>query len=156
MRLEFTLNREAVTLEDVPTTTTLLEVLRERLKLTGTRLTCGIGICGACTVLVEGEALSGCLLLAPMVAGKQITTIEGLETEDSNLDPVQQAFVDCMGLQCSYCTPGFILATRALLKETPQPTETQIKEYLAGNLCRCGSYYKILDAVKVASERMRT
>lgn len=132
---------------------TILEVLRDRLKLTGTRLTCGIGMCGACTILVDGIMMSGCLLLAPMVAGREITTIEGLSTPDGDLDLVQQAFIDCMGLQCSYCTPGFILATRALLRENPAPTDEQIKEYLAGNLCRCGSYYKIIDAVRLASQR---
>ncbi len=154
MKLDFTLNGQSVSLDDVPTSATLLDVLRDHLKLTGTRLTCGIGMCGACTVLVDGEALSGCLLLVPMVAGRNITTIEGLAAPDGPLDPVQQAFVDCMGLQCSYCTPGFILATHALLKENPQPSDQQIKEYLAGNLCRCGSYYKIMDAVRLASERL--
>jgi carbon-monoxide dehydrogenase small subunit len=154
VKLDFTLNGQSISLDDVPTSATLLDVLRDHLKLTGTRLTCGIGMCGACTVLVDGEALSGCLLLAPMVAGRNITTIEGLAAPDDTLDPVQQAFVDCMGLQCSYCTPGFILATHALLKENPQPSDQQIKEYLAGNLCRCGSYYKIMDAVRLASERL--
>ncbi len=154
MKLDFTLNGQSVSLDDVPTSATLLDVLRDHLKLTGTRLTCGIGMCGACTVLVDGEALSGCLLLVPMVAGRNITTIEGLAAPDGPLDPVQQAFVDCMGLQCSYCTPGFILATHALLKANPQPSDQQIKEYLAGNLCRCGSYYKIMDAVRLASERL--
>ncbi len=154
MKLDFTLNGQSISLDDVPASATLLDVLRDHLKLTGTRLTCGIGMCGACTVLVDGEALSGCLLLVPMVAGRNITTIEGLAAPDGPLDPVQQAFVDCMGLQCSYCTPGFILATHALLKENPQPSDQQIKEYLAGNLCRCGSYYKIMDAVRLASERL--
>jgi aerobic carbon-monoxide dehydrogenase small subunit len=153
MRREFTLNGQSVTLDDIQPSTTLLTVLRDHLKLTGTRLTCGIGICGACTVLVDGEALSACLLLAPMIAGKNVTTVEGL-MHDDELDTVQQAYVECMGLQCSYCTPGFILTTHALLKDHPQPTDEQIKEYLAGNLCRCGSYYKILDAVRLASERL--
>jgi carbon-monoxide dehydrogenase small subunit len=156
VRLEFTLNGEPVSLDDIPASLTLLEVLRDRLKLTGTRLTCGIGMCGACTVLIDGEALSACLLLAPMVAGCSVTTIEGLSRSEGDLDPVQQAFVDCMGLQCSYCTPGFILATHALLKENPQPTDAQIKEYLAGNLCRCGSYYKIIEAVRQASKMLHT
>src|SRR5262249_17309656 len=153
MKLEFTLNGAAVSLDDVPASLTVLEVLRDRLKLTGTRFTCGIGMCGACTVLIEGEGLSACLLLAPMVVGHSVTTIEGISQSDGTLDPVQQAFVDCMGLQCSYCTPGFILATHALLKENPQPTDQQIKEYLAGNLCRCGSYYKIIEAVRQASKQ---
>lgn len=155
MRLEFILNGHQITLEDVSPATTLLTVLRDHLKLTGTRLTCGIGMCGACTVLVDGEAMTACLLLAPMVAGRSVTTIEGL-AQDGELDAVQQAYVECMGFQCGYCTPGFILTTHALLKDNPHPTDEQIKEYLAGNLCRCGSYYKIMDAVKLASKRMNS
>jgi aerobic carbon-monoxide dehydrogenase small subunit len=154
MRVEFTLNDHPVRIDEIAPSSTLLEVLRDHLKLTGTRLTCGIGICGACTVLIDGEAMSACLLLAPIIAGRAVTTIEGLASPDGDLDMVQQAFVDCMGLQCSYCTPGFILATHALLRENPQPTDEQIKDYLSGNLCRCGSYYKIMDAVRLASERL--
>jgi len=134
VKLEFTLNGKLITFDDIPPSITLLDVLRDHLNLTGTRLTCGIGMCGACTVLVDGEALSGCLLLAPLVNGRIVTTIEGFATPEGDLDPVQQAFVDCMGLQCSYCTPGFILATRALLQENPTPSDDEIKEYLAGNL----------------------
>jgi carbon-monoxide dehydrogenase small subunit len=155
MRLEFTLNGQLIALDEVSPSTTLLTVLRDHLKLTGTRLTCGIGMCGACTVLVDGEAMTACLLLAPIVAGRTVTTIEGL-AQDGELDAVQQAYVECMGFQCGYCTPGFILTTHALLKENPHPTDEQIKAYLAGNLCRCGSYYKIMDAVKLASERMNS
>jgi aerobic-type carbon monoxide dehydrogenase small subunit (CoxS/CutS family) len=155
MRVEFILNEQPVCIDEITPSSTLLEVLRDHLKLTGTRLTCGIGMCGACTVLIDGEALSACLLLAPMIAGRSVTTIEGLAVPNGDLDPVQQAFVDCMGLQCSYCTPGFILATHALLRENPHPTDDQIKAYLAGNLCRCGSYYKIMDAVRLASERLK-
>jgi len=154
MKLEFTLNGKPVALEDVSPSSTLLAILRDNLKMTGTRFTCGIGMCGACTVLVDGEAMTACLLLAPMIAGRNITTIEGLANGDV-LDTVQQAYIECMGLQCSYCTPGFILTTHALLTEHPQPTDEQIKEYLAGNLCRCGSYYKIMDAVRLASERLQ-
>jgi carbon-monoxide dehydrogenase small subunit len=154
MRLEFTLNGEPVTLDDVSPSATLLSLLRDHLKLSGTRLTCGIGMCGACTVLVDGEAMTACLLLAPMAAGRSVITIEGLAM-DGELDIVQQAYIECMGLQCSYCTPGFILTTHALLKDHAHPTVEQIKAYLAGNLCRCGSYYKIIDAVRLASERLR-
>lgn len=154
MRLEFTLNGESITLDDVSPSATLLSLLRDHLKLTGTRLTCGIGMCGACTVLLDGEAMTACLLLAPMAAGRNVITIEGLAM-DGELDSVQQAYIECMGLQCSYCTPGFILTTHALLKDHPHPTDEQIKAYLAGNLCRCGSYYKIIDAVRLASERLR-
>jgi aerobic-type carbon monoxide dehydrogenase small subunit (CoxS/CutS family) len=132
---------------------TLLQVLREELGLFGVREGCGVGMCGACTVLLDGKPVSGCLVLAPMAVGHQITTVEGLEQADGTLDPVQQAFIDHTGFQCSYCTPGFILTSKVLLTELPQVTRDEAKEYLAGNLCRCGSYVKILDAVMDARDR---
>lgn len=133
---------------------TLLEVLWDHLELTGARSGCGIGMCGACTVLVDGEPMTSCLLLAGLAEGKEITTIEGLADGD-RLDPVQQAYVDCAGFQCSYCTPGFILATKALLAENEDPSREEIREYLAGNLCRCGSYVKIEDSVLEAARVLR-
>jgi carbon-monoxide dehydrogenase small subunit/isoquinoline 1-oxidoreductase alpha subunit/xanthine dehydrogenase YagT iron-sulfur-binding subunit len=133
---------------------TLLEVLRDEYKLFGAREGCGIGMCGACTVLLDGKPASACLLLAPLAEGKEITTIEGL-SEPGKLHPIQQAFIDHNAFQCSYCTPGFILSTKRLLEENPQPTADDVRHYLAGNLCRCGSYYKILDAVLDAAERLR-
>ena len=138
---------------DVHTHETLLEVLRRDLHLHGVRETCGIGICGACTVLVNGKALSACLLLAPQVDGCEVKTIEGL-VEDGKLHPIQEAFLENNAFQCSYCTPGMILTTKALLDETPCPSVDQIKEYLAGNLCRCGSYLKIIIAVQEAAKRL--
>jgi aerobic-type carbon monoxide dehydrogenase small subunit (CoxS/CutS family) len=134
---------------------TLLDVLRNEVGLTGPREGCGVGMCGACTVLVDGRPVSGCLVLAPMAEGVDIVTIEGLEAPDGTLHPIQQAYVDHTAFQCSYCTPGFILTTKALLDEQPDPTRDEAKEYLAGNLCRCGSYVKILDAVMDAKERLR-
>ena len=134
---------------------TLLQVLRDELKLFGAREGCGIGMCGACTVLVDGRPVSGCLLLAPLAEGKEILTVEGLEGPNGELHVIQQAYVDHTAFQCSYCTPGFILTTKALLEENPDPTEEEVKDYLAGNLCRCGSYVKILDAVMDAKERMK-
>lgn len=134
---------------------TLLEVLRNELGLTGPREGCGIGMCGACTVLVDGTPLSGCLLLAGLAEGKDIETVEGLEGADGSLHPIQEAYVAHTAFQCSYCTPGFILATKALLDEQPDPTRDEAKHYLAGNLCRCGSYVKILDAVMDAKDRVR-
>ena len=134
---------------------TLLDVLRSEFKLVGPREGCGIGMCGACTVLVDEKPISACLTLAALNADKDILTIEGLADGD-NLHPIQQAFIDRMGFQCSYCTPGFILATKALLAEQPAPTPDEVREYLAGNLCRCGSYVKILDAVLDAAGRLRT
>lgn len=128
-------------------TRTLLSVLREDLGLGGTKEACGIGMCGTCTVLVDGKPISSCLTLAAQVAGKEIITIEGL-AHDGRLHRVQQAFLDHSAFQCAYCTPGFILSTVALLEENPVPTDDEILEYLAGNLCRCGSYQNILLAVR--------
>jgi aerobic-type carbon monoxide dehydrogenase small subunit (CoxS/CutS family) len=133
---------------------TLLEVLRAEFKLTGPREGCGIGMCGACTVLVDEKPISSCLALAALAADKDILTVEGLADGD-RLHPIQEAFIDQMGFQCSYCTPGFILATKALLAEQPSPTPDEVRDYLAGNLCRCGSYVKILDAVLDAAGRLR-
>lgn len=132
---------------------TLLEVLRDDLKLVGTREGCGIGMCGACTVQVDGAPVSSCLLLAALCEGKELRTVEGLQGPDGRLDPVQESFVEHTAFQCSYCTPGFLLAAQALLAETSDPSPEEVKEYLAGNLCRCGSYVKILDAVLAAKQR---
>jgi len=131
---------------------TLLDVLREELKLVGTREGCGIGMCGACTVLVDGRPISSCLTLIAQAAGREITTVEGLG-EGDHLHPVQQAYLDHAAFQCAYCTPGFILATVALLEERPDPDDQTIREYLAGNLCRCGSYENILAAVRACRGR---
>ena len=132
---------------------TLLDVLRKDFKLFSVREGCGIGMCGSCTVLIDGKPISSCLLLAPLAAGKDITTVEALGQD--KLHPIQQAFVDNTAFQCSYCTPGFILTTKALLEDNPNPTPDEVKEYLAGNLCRCGSYLKILDAVLDAAKRLQ-
>jgi carbon-monoxide dehydrogenase small subunit len=133
---------------------TLLEVLRRDFKLFGAREGCGIGMCGACTVLVEGKPVSSCLMLAALAQDHDILTIEGL-AENGELHPVQQAFVDYNAFQCSYCTPGFILTTKALLEEQPNPSGEEVRAYLAGNLCRCGSYVKIEQAVLAAARRLR-
>ena len=129
---------------------TLLDVLRDDLGLMGTKEGCGVGMCGACTVLVDGKPLSSCLLLAEQVVGKEVLTIEGLGSAE-NLHPVQQAFLDEGAFQCAYCTPGFVLTTVALLAENPMPSDEEIREYLSGNLCRCGSYQNILQAVRTVS-----
>jgi len=125
---------------------TLLEVLRERLGLMGTKRGCDLGACGACTVLIDGEASLSCLMLALDAVGKQITTIEGL-SETGELHPLQQAFVDQGALQCGFCTPGMILTAQAILQENPRPTEETIKKKMAGNLCRCTGYKKVVEAV---------
>jgi aerobic-type carbon monoxide dehydrogenase small subunit (CoxS/CutS family) len=132
---------------EVPSEQTLLETLREGLDLVGARESCGIGMCGTCTVLVDNLAISSCLMLTAQVEGKHITTIEGL-SPDGQLHPVQQAYIDHGAFQCAYCTPGLILSTVALLNEHVNPDEAAIREYLAGNLCRCGSYVNILNAVR--------
>ena len=154
MKALVTLNVNGVEHEvAVQTHHTLLEVLRNELKLFSVREGCGIGVCGACTVLLDGEPTSSCLLLASLVGDKQITTVEALAQE--GLHPIQQAFLEHTAFQCSYCTPGFILSAKALLDENPSPSAHEVREYLAGNLCRCGSYVKILDAVLDAAERLR-
>ena len=121
----------------------LLHVLRRELGLSSVRETCGIGVCGACTVLVDGEPISGCLLLAPLAEGREITTVEGLGAEH----PVARAFEEAHAFQCGYCTPGMVLTAKRLLEESPRPTEAEVREAMSGNLCRCGSYVKIVDAV---------
>jgi carbon-monoxide dehydrogenase small subunit len=131
---------------------TLADALRDDLHLTGTHLGCEHGVCGSCTVLVDSAAVRACLLLAVQLEGRDVTTIEGLSPTDGSLSPVQQAFRDCHGLQCGFCTPGFIVSITAFLAEHPNPTEDQIRHGLAGNLCRCTGYQGIVNAVrKVAS-----
>jgi aerobic-type carbon monoxide dehydrogenase small subunit (CoxS/CutS family) len=132
---------------------TLLEVLRDQLHLLSVREGCGIGMCGACTVLLDGQPVSSCLTLAVLAAGREILTVEGLGSA-GQLDAIQAAFIARTGFQCSYCTPGIILTARALLAEQPHATDDEIREYLAGNLCRCGSYVKIVDSVREAVARL--
>jgi len=132
---------------------TLAATLRRELQLFGVREACGIGICGSCTVLAGGATVSACLILAGLADGLDLTTVEGL-AEDGRLDPIQQAFVDHTAFQCSYCTPGFILAARALLADERSPSRERVADALSGNLCRCGSYGKIVDAVTDAAGRL--
>lgn len=131
----------------------LLEVLREDLALTGTKEGCGIGVCGACTVLVDGRPVSACLTLAVMVAGREVLTIEGLGS-NGVLHPLQQAFLEGAGLQCGFCTPGQIMAAKAILDEYPKPTDEQIREGMLGNLCRCTGYYKIIASIQAAARNL--
>ncbi len=131
---------------------TLLEVLRDNLDLTGTKEGCSNGNCGACTVLLDGKPVTSCLVLAVECEGASIETIEGVATKDG-LTPLQNAFLENAALQCGICTPGFIMSTKAMLRENPNPTEEEIRFYLAGNLCRCTGYDKIVDAVQDAAQR---
>ncbi len=135
----------------VSTNRTLLDALRYDLALTGSKEGCGIGVCGACTVLLDGQMVSSCLMLAVMADGSSITTIEGI-ARDGRLDPLQQQFIEKGGYQCGICTPGQIVAARALLDENPHPSRDQIMEWMMGNLCRCTGYYKIFEAIEAAAE----
>ena len=131
----------------VAPTTTLIEVLRETLGLTGTNKDCGMGICGACTVLVNGQTASSCILLAVQADGERITTVEGLE-RDGHLTPLQEAFLRFGAVQCGYCTPGFLMTATSLLAEKPRATRAEIVDALRGNICRCTGYKKIVEAVE--------
>jgi carbon-monoxide dehydrogenase small subunit len=151
--IAFTLNGQPVT-ADVKPHHNLVEMLQGQFALTGARETCGQGLCGCCTVLVNGRAVSGCLYLASFVDGAEIVTVESLDTPQ-RLNPVQEAFVETSAFQCGYCTPGFVLMTSQLLDEHPDPDDTQIKHYLSGNLCRCATYPQVIDAVKLAARKRR-
>ncbi len=136
----------------VPPRLTLADYLRERCGLTGTHLGCEHGVCGACSVLLDGEAVRACLMFAVQADGREVTTIEGLGGPDGGLSPLQAAFRDHHGLQCGFCTPGFVVSATALLRDTPDPTDEQIREGLSGNLCRCTGYQGILAAVRAAAD----
>ena len=131
----------------------LLEVIRDKLGLTGTKEGCGLGECGACTVIMDGKTVNSCLVLAAEADGKQITTIEGL-TDGDKLHPIQEAFIEYGGLQCGFCTPGMIMSAKALLDENPSPSEEEIRRGIAGNLCRCTGYTKIIEAITSAAKNM--
>ena len=148
--IHFRLNGEAVSAQVAPHET-LVELLQEGFGLYGARESCGQGLCGCCTVLVNGRAVSGCLYLASLLEGAEVSTVES----GAELDAVQQAFIEAGGFQCGFCTPGFVLMTRQLLDEIPEPSEDDIKHYLAGNLCRCGAYPEVLEAVKLAARKRR-
>ncbi|MGH7824211.1 MAG: (2Fe-2S)-binding protein [Candidatus Binatia bacterium] len=146
----FRVNGREVTIE-VDDADTLLEILRDRLKLWSVREGCGVGACGTCTVLLDGQPVSSCFLLAARSTGRDILTVEGL-SDGKDLHPVQEAFVNEHALQCAYCTPGFVLSVAALLAQTPDASDQEIREYLSGNLCRCAGYADILRAVRRAQE----
>ncbi len=152
-QIEFTINNEAVSMTVIPHWT-LSYMLREELGLTGTKEGCGEGECGSCTVLVEGEPVNSCLLLAVETDGKQICTIEGLAS-GGKLHPLQQAFIEKGAIQCGYCTPGMVLTAKALLDKEPNPSAENIKNAMSGNLCRCTGYTKILEAIQQAAAYMK-
>jgi len=133
---------------------TLADFLRDACRLTGTHLGCEHGVCGACTVLVDGAAVRSCLMFAVQADGAEVTTIEGIGSSDGELSPVQQAFRDCHGLQCGFCTPGFVVSVTAFLRDNPSPTDTEIRHALSGNLCRCTGYQGIVKAVRQAADTL--
>jgi carbon-monoxide dehydrogenase small subunit len=135
---------------------TLADALREDLRLTGTHLGCEHGVCGACTVLLDGAAVRSCLIFAVQAVGAEVTTVEGLTPAEGALSPVQQAFKDCHGLQCGFCTPGFVVSVTAMLADNPHPSDDEIREGLSGNLCRCTGYQGIIAAVKQAASAQST
>jgi aerobic-type carbon monoxide dehydrogenase small subunit (CoxS/CutS family) len=151
--IEFTLNGEPTEVAFAPHKT-VLEVLREDLNLMGTKHGCELGECGTCTILLDRRAVLSCLVLGLDMEGREVLTIEGM-TEDGRLHPLQETFADTGAAQCGYCTPGFLLVAKELLEANPQPSREEIKEALAGNLCRCTGYIKIYEAVELAAARMR-
>jgi carbon-monoxide dehydrogenase small subunit len=151
--IRFTLNGEPVSAE-VASHQNLVDVLQQQFDLFGARESCAQGLCGCCTVLVDGTAVSGCLFLAVFVDGTEVVTVEHLADGES-LSPIQQAFIECGAFQCGFCTPGFVLMTGQLLEAHPDPDDDDIRHYLSGNLCRCGTYPEIIKAVKLAASKAR-
>jgi aerobic carbon-monoxide dehydrogenase small subunit len=140
---------------DVPSQRLLIDCLRYDLGLTGTKEGCSVGVCGACSVLMDGQLISSCLTLAVLADGKELTTVEGL-AHAGQLHPVQQAFIDFGGFQCGICTPGMVVAAKALLDTNPNPSDEEIKDWMMGNLCRCTGYYKIIESIRGAATRLQT
>jgi carbon-monoxide dehydrogenase small subunit len=149
--VSFTLNGDPVTAE-VPMTWSLLKTLREYFELTGAKQGCGVGECGACTVIVDGDAVSSCLYPIPEIEGRSVTTIEGIASADGILHPIQKTFLENNGVQCGYCTSGMIMSAKALLDHNPNPTEDEIRTSIAGNFCRCTGYVQIVEAIEMASK----
>ena len=153
IKIEFTLNGKLMEVE-VPPHWTLLRLLREKLGLTGTKEGCGIGECGACTVLMDGMPVNSCLVLAPKVEGRKIETIEGLGSRDS-LHPLQKSFIGHGAIQCGFCTPGILMSSKALLGKISNPTREEIKEAISGHLCRCTGYHQIIEAIEAAGNKRK-
>jgi len=149
--IKFSLNGASVEVS-VPPHWTLLRLLREKLGLTGTKEGCGIGECGACTVLMDGAPVHACLVLTPKIEGREVQTIEGLGTRES-LHPLQQSFIEHGAVQCGFCTPGMLMSSKALLEKNPHPTKEEVKEAISGNLCRCTGYHQIIEAIAATSKK---
>lgn len=153
-RLSITLNGKPLVAEVEPRLT-LVDFLRDQARLTGTHIGCEHGVCGACSVLLDGEPIRSCLMFAVQADGHAVTTVEGLRDEDGTLGILQDSFWETHALQCGYCTPGMLIAGQALLSSNPDPSDEEIREAIAGNLCRCTGYVQIIDAIRVAGARMR-
>ena len=151
LRIKFALNGKPIDL-DVPPHWTLLRLLREKLGLTGTKEGCGIGECGACTVLLDGKPVHACLLMVPKVEGREVETIEGLGSRE-NLDPLQKSMIEHGAVQCGFCIPGILMSSKALLNGNPHPAREEIKDAIAGHLCRCTGYHQILEAIEAAGAK---
>jgi len=153
--VSFNLNGEPVS-ADVPMAWTLLRTLREVFEMTGAKEGCGVGECGACTVMVDGDAVNACLYPIPEIEGKDVLTIEGVARSDGTLHPIQQAFIENNGVQCGYCTSGMIMSAKALLDQNPQPDETDIRTAISGNICRCTGYVQIVESIEMAAKTQTT
>ncbi len=154
MRINLRVNGEQSSVDDVWEGESLLHVLRERMALPGSKNACEQGECGSCSIYLDGALVCACLVLAAQAEGREVVTIEGLSSDHDDLHPVQQAFLEAGAVQCGFCTPGLIVATHELLNRKPDPSESEVREALAGNLCRCTGYEKILDAVALAGQKM--
>ena len=150
--IAFTLNGDEVSAE-VPTTWTLLQTLRDEFDLTGAKEGCGVGECGACTVIVDDQTVNACIYPVPEVDGRHVTTIEGLADKQGNLDPLQAAFLENNGVQCGFCTSGMIMSARSLLNENPKPSEDEIRGAISGNICRCTGYVQIVESIDLAAKK---
>jgi len=153
LKINLTINNQKVE-KEIPANWRLVDLLRDGFGLTGCKEGCGVGECGACTVLLEGEAVTSCLIMAGQAQGKEVTTIDGI-TNGEKLHPLQKAFIEKGAVQCGYCIPGMILSSLALLRKNLEPTEEEIKIAISGNLCRCTGYKQIVDAIKLAAKRMK-
>jgi aerobic-type carbon monoxide dehydrogenase small subunit (CoxS/CutS family) len=154
MKIDFLLNNSPVSVE-VSDQTSLLNLLRDSLNMTGTKEGCGIGECGSCSVLLDGHLVNSCLILAPQVDGRQVITIEGIRGQDGGPNDLQQAFIDQGAVQCGFCIPGMVLAGEALLKINPNPSRNEIRQAIAGNICRCTGYQQIVDAIRATALKRR-
>jgi len=150
--ISFTLNGDEVSAE-VPITWTLLQTLREVFELTGAKEGCGVGECGACTVIVDNQTVNACIFPAPEIDGRHVTTIEGLQDREGKLDPLQTAFLENNGVQCGFCTSGMIMSAKSLLNHNPGPSEDEIREAISGNICRCTGYVQIVESIEMATKK---